>query len=110
MDMTNDEGSVARFSEVYQKGRPYPTAMAVGLDDIIGKPVIIEEYVLRPSRFPDRQMAIIHGHSSEVNPEAPHDFSVATGSAVVLRQLEETKGLLPYRATFAKFKNYYKLV
>ena len=97
------------FRDVYQKGYAY-SGKRVKLEEVLGREILIREYVRRASKFAEgREMAVIHAYSRQVNPEQPYDFSFATGSRVILEQLERTKDQLPYRARVVKLKNYYSL-
>ena len=101
---------VPSFKDVYQRGYAF-SGKRVKLEDVQGKEILIREFVKRPSKFEDgREMVVVHAYNRQVNPQEPYDFSFATGSKVIIQQLERTKNRLPYKATVTKVKNYFSLV
>jgi len=82
----------------------------VKLTDVVDQEILIKEYVKRPSKFEEgREVVIVHAYNKQINPEAPHDLTFATGSKPVIQQLDATKAKLPYRAKVVKKKNYFSL-
>ena len=107
--MADDE--VKRFTDVWKRGRAYPAAKQLRIDDVLDYDIDVLEYTLRESKYQDRgQMAIVKAYSAELNPDEPHEISFSTGSSVLLQQLEQVRGQLPVRTRIVKHEGrYYRM-
>lgn len=97
-----EKEEIKTFSEV-TKAKVFEAEKQEKFTDLVNKEFIVLDFTALPSRFdPPRSFVVLYG--KHLNGTT---FTCATGSTVIMKQLEQVKEHLPIKVTLKKVKRYF---
>jgi len=94
------EEDIPEFSEIFPQEKIFSDLERVDINILIGKKIIVEDFVLKPSQFREGEFAIVKFR--EIGKSKEKVF--LTGSEVLVKQLKKLKEIskVPFKASIQK--------